>query len=224
MARTRSRAVAGAAVLALTLSLGVAMAAEDVPPPLPPAGGAETPPPLPQAKYYADEAGRPAGPFTLEELKARIQANQTGRTRLVWKSGLPDWLPAEEFAEIRPAFEAPGSAGAHEPPPPPPGADWSRYLLGTWLANLTDSQGFNWEVRSTYTADGKYSGYEAAGLETLAYVPASGTWSVSGIDETRFILVLKPTGQRQLISVPFTRLDADTIQSDQHGYVARRIE
>jgi hypothetical protein len=59
-------------------------------------------------------AGNPAGPFPVEELRARAQAGQLERSTLVWSEGMAQWQAASEVEELKPLFAA--------VPPPLPGA------------------------------------------------------------------------------------------------------
>jgi Interferon-induced transmembrane protein/GYF domain 2 len=58
--------------------------------------------------YYTDGKER-FGPFSLEQLREK---NITGET-LVWKEGLPDWVPARNLSDLETLF----SAGDSFPPP-----------------------------------------------------------------------------------------------------------
>lgn len=58
--------------------------------------------------YYTDGKDR-FGPFTLDQLKERNISEST----LVWKDGLPDWVPARNLSDLEPLFVVSPS----EPPP-----------------------------------------------------------------------------------------------------------
>ncbi len=66
--------------------------------------------------YYARD-GRQHGPHTDEELRRFIAEGRLASTELIWKAGLPGWVPAHSV------FPPPVPA-AGAPPPPPPGG-WS---------------------------------------------------------------------------------------------------
>ena len=59
--------------------------------------------------YYAIDQER-RGPVSLDELRAAAISGHT----LVWREGLPDWLPAREYAELSDLFRT------NVPPPPRP--------------------------------------------------------------------------------------------------------
>jgi membrane protease subunit (stomatin/prohibitin family) len=84
----------------------------------PPAGagpGAPAgPPPLPpQEQWYAGIAGQQQGPFDRAGLAAQVRGGAITPTTLVWKQGLPQWVPAQQVPEVA---EILGSV----PPPLPP--------------------------------------------------------------------------------------------------------
>jgi hypothetical protein len=60
-------------------------------------------------KYYFVADGERRGPFRKEELEAQTLTRET----LVWRKGMPDWLPAGRVAELLDVFDE---------PPPVPGA------------------------------------------------------------------------------------------------------
>lgn len=64
--------------------------------------------------YYARN-GQQYGPLSEEQLKQMIAAGQVLSTDLVWKAGMPGWVPAPQV------FPPAVPAGGPPPPPPPPG-------------------------------------------------------------------------------------------------------
>ena len=205
----------------LCLACGApSFAAEAVaPPPLP--ADNPTPPPLPPpepaAQFFAAENGQPVGPMSLEQLNARVQNNQTKRGDLVWKSGTPDWVKAEELAELRDAFGA-------APPDVPQAAKWQQFLLGVWEASGKSPQGYDWTLQISYTADGKYGGVQLLTYNGLTdQQPLSGQWSVTPAGENKFSLTLSPLGSRPVTSVLIV-IDQNTLHNEQEGFYARRIQ
>ncbi|MBX9626021.1 MAG: SPFH domain-containing protein [Gemmataceae bacterium] len=72
-----------------------------------------TPPPMPTAaSYHAAIDGAAAGPFDSTALAAQMKAGKVGRSTLVWKPGMANWVAADTVEELRPLF-------AHLPPPLP---------------------------------------------------------------------------------------------------------
>jgi hypothetical protein len=61
------------------------------PPPLPPAT-----PPTPGAQYYYSENGKPAGPYSFDEIRRRIASGTIKPETLIWKLGDPAWVPLKD--------------------------------------------------------------------------------------------------------------------------------
>ncbi len=55
--------------------------------------------------YYTDGKER-FGPLTIEELKQKSITPET----LVWKEGLPDWVPANTLADLKDLFDVPAES------------------------------------------------------------------------------------------------------------------
>jgi membrane protease subunit (stomatin/prohibitin family) len=87
---------AGAAI-GVGLALGQTMAASAAA-----AMGANhvAPPPIPQVAFYLAVDGKPAGPFDLAALRGRFQAGTLNRATLVWREGMPQWVPAGDVPEV----------------------------------------------------------------------------------------------------------------------------
>jgi membrane protease subunit (stomatin/prohibitin family) len=71
-------------------------------------GGAATPPPLPGEQWFVGVGGERQGPFGLTELASRLTP-----TTLVWRAGMPQWVPAQQVPELAQLL-------ASIPPPLPP--------------------------------------------------------------------------------------------------------
>lgn len=75
---------------------------------------AQQPPALPQEKnYYVAVNGKQEGPFTLVEMKRKIDTNIINMESLVWSSGMAQWQKVSEVASIRGLIN-------ETPPPLPP--------------------------------------------------------------------------------------------------------
>jgi hypothetical protein len=206
----------------LLAAAGQALAEEPpIPPPLPPLAATDVQPPplppqLPAVQFFVSENGQPVGPLSLEQMQARIQGGQTKRSDLVWKGGTPDWVKAETITELKQLFAA-------APPDMPVASKWEQFMLGVWEAAGTSPQGFDWALRVSYTADGRYSGYQVltyAGTNTQAAI--AGTWKITPAGENKFSLILDAPGQVGSTTV-FTVVDENTLLNEQEGYYARRI-
>ncbi|MEV5300265.1 SPFH domain-containing protein [Amycolatopsis methanolica] len=78
-----------------------------------PAPATQAPPPLPQAQWFVGVDGEQRGPFDQAGLSQQAAAGAlTGQT-LVWRAGMPQWLPAAQVPELAPLL------GATPPPLPP---------------------------------------------------------------------------------------------------------
>jgi membrane protease subunit (stomatin/prohibitin family) len=72
------------------------------------------PPPLPaQQQWYLGVGGQQAGPFDLNALSGQAQSGALTGSTLVWRSGMAQWLPAEQVPELA------GVLGSVPPPLPP---------------------------------------------------------------------------------------------------------
>lgn len=69
------------------------------------AGGPVTPPQIPQETvWYLVIDNAQAGPFNEEALKQIIQNNLIKPDTLVWKTGMPQWKPANSVPEVNKLF------------------------------------------------------------------------------------------------------------------------
>lgn len=57
--------------------------------------------------HAAQAGGQKQGPLTIADLKQRVAAGQLAAGDLVWKEGMPDWLPAGEIAALASSFPPP---------------------------------------------------------------------------------------------------------------------
>jgi membrane protease subunit (stomatin/prohibitin family) len=82
-----------------------ARTADPEPPPLPSHAIALEPPPLPVTEMYVYSDGTDRFPgLTADAIAQRVRAAPQG-VHLVWKAGMPNWLPAREIAAIRTLVE-----------------------------------------------------------------------------------------------------------------------
>ena len=79
-----------------------------------PATANQAPPPLPGlVQFHVAIANQQQGPFDLGTIQQKIAAGQITRQSLVWKSGMAQWTPADQTAELKTLFD-------NLPPPLPP--------------------------------------------------------------------------------------------------------
>ncbi len=79
----------------------------------PAASAPETPAP-PVLQYFVAANGQQTGPFNAEHLKEMAVKGELKKESLVWKTGMPAWLPAAQVTELSAVFAS--------APPPLPGA------------------------------------------------------------------------------------------------------
>jgi membrane protease subunit (stomatin/prohibitin family) len=86
----------------------VGSSAGAVPPPI-------APPPIPQAlSFFLAINGQQQGPFDLPTLQTKARDRSLTPATLVWRAGMPNWLPADQVPDLNTAFAT--------VPPPIPGA------------------------------------------------------------------------------------------------------
>ena len=65
------------------------------------------PPPIPGAVgFFVAIDGQQQGPLDLNTIKLRAQANQITRDTLVWRQGMPNWIPAGDVTELKDLFSS----------------------------------------------------------------------------------------------------------------------
>jgi len=74
-----------------------------------------TPPPPPSVAYMVAVGGKQAGPYTMEQLKQFVAAQEFTKQTHVWKQGMENWQEAGNVQELAPLF----NSGMPPPPPPP---------------------------------------------------------------------------------------------------------
>lgn len=66
------------------------------------------PPPLPvEPQYFTGINGSQAGPFSGAQLQQMVAAGTVMRDTLVWKTGMINWAPAQQVAEVAAMFTTP---------------------------------------------------------------------------------------------------------------------
>ena len=119
------------------------------------------------SQWYAAQAdGQKQGPLTLAELKRRIAAGQLTAGDLVWKEGMPDWIPAGKIAAL-----------ADDLPPPIP-APATRAVSSYAQRQPMPGQAFGQMLNDTFSRPGTFRliGRICAGLAVLVLFG----WLISG--------------------------------------------
>ncbi|WP_447938412.1 GYF domain-containing protein [Pseudoxanthomonas mexicana] len=70
--------------------------------------------------YYADRSREQHGPVTAEELGTHYRFGRITLDSLVWREGLPQWLPLRDVADELGLPPAPDIIATQAPPPVPP--------------------------------------------------------------------------------------------------------
>jgi hypothetical protein len=103
--------------------------------------------------FHVERGGAAEGPFTLNDVAARIQAGQITRDTLVWKRGTPAWQRAGEVQELAALF---GAA-----PPEQTARDFRQLMVGAWHIPhaIQGPMGrLNVMINIRCTPDGQYTG------------------------------------------------------------------
>jgi hypothetical protein len=73
------------------------------------------------AEWHYGESEPSEGPVSMEELKQLVASGQVQPTWMVWRQGMPEWLPAGEVEDLFPKQTTAGEpTGTEEPLPVPP--------------------------------------------------------------------------------------------------------
>jgi len=80
----------------------------------PPVSHAAPPPMPPPVAWYVSLNGQQSPPLQWPQLQQYIQSGQVHAGTMVWKAGMPNWLPAHQVPELASLF------GPSGPPGPPP--------------------------------------------------------------------------------------------------------
>lgn len=163
---------------------GAALAGAENPPPPPPAQVDEPPPPPPApivadaVKYYVIANGQTSGPFSIDEVKAKIADGSIKGLTLMWKKGMDGWEPAEKLPEVKLAID--------ETPKPAP-FDCPGFVVGTWQ-RTSYFNGQTVTLVATYEANGQF-----VSVQTMAGLPgvtSYGTWTATAVGEKSCSLAL----------------------------------
>ena len=204
-------------------------AAASTPPPLPPPPSLiPTPPPLPpESVFYYDDGGKPAGPFNLADLEAKVAAGAIRRDTLVWKSGTPAWVAAKDLPELSSTL-SPATAA--------PADDIHSFFVGTWevagpAPGVTDGIA---RMELTFGQDGKVRGSYRVHVKGTAGSTVSivtGEWSAKRDSDTQAdvslnLLIHGPNGESQPLNSTSTVeiLDNDTLRDTSDGTVTKRVK
>ena len=186
----------------------------DVPKPPP------LPPPAPVVTFFVAENGQPVGPLTLDQVGAEIAAKRITSKSLVWKSGDPAWIAADQVPELKPIL-------GNVPPPVPEDDKWTRFMIGTWQTVVNtenNGQTFTQTFTIQFRPDGTFAGVVTFAIngQTGQSQPLSGTWEAKAVSGDQFTLTQRIPGQP-----PFTgslrRVGDNDIANVNDGSQSRRV-
>jgi hypothetical protein len=75
--------------------------------------------------FLAREGQQASGPMTTQQLKEMAASGQVQATDLVWKQGMPKWVPATQIKGLIPGTGSSGVSNRPVEPPPAPGGDFN---------------------------------------------------------------------------------------------------
>lgn len=194
------------------------------PPPLPSAG----PPPLPQpgpVEWFAGIGGQQAGPFTLDQMRAKIAAREIKADTLVWNRSLPAWTPARDTPELQALF-------AGGPPPMPEGEavrqmtdQLKEYMAGEWMTQ-GPAQGLPGGFQTLvvrYNRDGSFSGYQKIEYGgAVTNIALAGRWELGAINDRKFTFTANTQGSLVPDTAIWIVVDDNTLRNERDGSLARR--
>lgn len=154
---------------------------------------AHAPPPVvPAVSFFVVEGGRQAGPFTLDQIKAKIAAGTFTAESMVWKKGMSAWVRAGDVAEL---------SGLLKKTPPKKKPDARNFLTGRWELgplNVPVEGVGPATIRSVieYAADGTYK-FQGFKDYTFGQVPyreiseGNGTYTATFKDDNTITVTVK---------------------------------
>lgn len=194
------------------------------------------PPPLPVTNvevWYA-ENGQRRGPVSLDQLRQLVRAGVVTKQTLVWRKGMANWAAAGTVDGMAVLFIP------TDGPPQLPGADWGKFMQGTWTTESKYQQIYA-QANTTYRADGTLTGTaNYFGDDTLnpgqriliGTNHYEGTWLVKPMTGERFQLVLKytrftnPTLKLPLepLALVMQRTGANSVYNETQKVQGRRVQ
>jgi hypothetical protein len=192
--------------------------------PAPPALPGQTPaPPVmlqPETQFYFNDNGRPRGPASLVEISGKIAAGAIKPDTLVWKTGLPNWLPAKDLPEVTSLLQQ--------------AFDASAYFAGTWELQAPGPRVSARPAKVTIVAapggtlTGNYN-FVIAAYNAAASIPIAGTWKSGVSGDRRFTLTLnlklQIEGETKLLSTVsrVEIVDDNTLRDEADGTISKRV-
>jgi len=236
-----------ALLVPVLLVASMSATAQDAPTPPPLPTEATTPPPLPVASVYIAEDGAQAGPFTLTELRDKVDAGTLTASTLAWQDGMADWQAAGSVDDLAILFEDDAAVT-----PDAPAGDIAAsgdtlapdFLVGTWRQQASvPMEGIGTgsaDLTVDLGADGRFAMTGEIVLtfqqEMRLAVDGSGTYTATlrGSDQIEVVLtgevtMTPPAGLATPETEPmnettlYTVVDADTIRDAATGDTLTRV-
>ncbi len=68
---------------------------------------------MPEPKWFYGRGGQQTGPLSVAEMRELVTCGQISATDMVWREGMPTWIPANQAADLMPqsASAAPATVG-----------------------------------------------------------------------------------------------------------------
>jgi len=73
-------------------------------------------------QWYYSKHGTQLGPVDIQVLRHKVATGEVSPSDLVWRDGMPDWLPSSQVPDLRPTAAAPIVGGNLNSPYAPPQA------------------------------------------------------------------------------------------------------
>ncbi len=217
----------------------VAAAAPDATP-TPPLPAAPVPPPLPpEAQYFYNDGGKPAGPINLADLQAKFAAGAITSSTLVWK--INPTVAAKDLPDSSSSFGSTPAALTPAPIQPPaaaqPGATMAnvRFLSGTGKPMdpaqraRRGSRKWCWTLAQDGSVLGTYT-VSLSGTGAMVTIPVTGTWNATQLSSNMASMVLNlivhaTNGQQQSVNSTTTLqvIDQNTVRDITQGTITRRV-
>jgi hypothetical protein len=174
----------------------------------------------PETQFYFNDSGRASGPASLAEIRAKVAAGAIKPDTLVWKTGLPNWLPAKDLPEVASLLQQTFDASA--------------YFAGTWELQAPGPRVSARPGKVTIVAapggtlTGKYN-FVIAAYNATASIPIAGTWKSGVSGDRRFTLTLnlklQIEGETKLLSTVsrVEIVDDNTLRDEADGTISKRV-
>jgi hypothetical protein len=179
--------------------------------------------------------GQSTGPFEPPVIAQKIAAREIIGETLVFTNSINRWTRAADLAALQPLLrQAQAGTPPPAPPPTPPAGDneaiarLTQYMTGEWMVETPGQYaGLTVRTQLRYFPDGNFRGARLliganpGGAPFTQTTPLNGRWSVTPIDDRRFVLTF--TGASLAGSVSLEILDQNRLRNEQENYISVRV-